>query len=594
MIGRTLVVTTLSACLLSLLAGPAAAADETWVSGVGDDVNPCSRTAPCKTFAGAISKTTAGGVIRTLDAGGFGAVTITKSITIDASSIMGSILASSTQGITINAGPNDKVVLRGLHITGGQDAAADCGATMLNGIRILSAGSVQIEDTRIALATENGILVAPTANPVKVTVVGSQIRNGCGAAVRVTPTAGVSASVDVLDSTLSLNAVGVVTQAGGTVRLRGSTLYGNGAATQVSGGTIDTTDPGHHVVANDPITVPLLPAASGGATRTWVSGVGDDLNPCSRTAPCKTVAGAFSKTAGGGEINVLDGATLGVLTINRSMTIDATGANGSIRAVAGSAVTIDVAAAEAVVLRGLNIVGADNPGPGCSYTATTGVRILNGRSVHIENSTISGFSGAAVDIAPTTSDPRVVIDHSVISNSCTAGVRITAAGGRTGQAFITHSSLVNNGTALTAAAGGTIWAADSYLANNTTTSSGAGSVTIFPGTVEIPKEVVKEVQVPVEVQVPAAVTPVAQLPVSCKALPKTLKRKRTTVLLTNTCVTSGGQKVTVSISGAGRLVKGKFGQVSVKTRKKGQVTVAFRAPATPAFLAFSSSRTYSL
>jgi len=60
-----------------------AQATRTWVSGVGDDANPCSRTAPCKTFAGAISKTAAGGEISVLDPGGFGAVTITKSITIN-------------------------------------------------------------------------------------------------------------------------------------------------------------------------------------------------------------------------------------------------------------------------------------------------------------------------------------------------------------------------------------------------------------------------------------------------------------------------------------------------------------------------------
>src|SRR5262245_48964588 len=60
-----------------------AQATRTWVSGVGDDVNPCSRTAPCKTFAGAISKTAAGGEISVLDPGGFGGVTITKSITIN-------------------------------------------------------------------------------------------------------------------------------------------------------------------------------------------------------------------------------------------------------------------------------------------------------------------------------------------------------------------------------------------------------------------------------------------------------------------------------------------------------------------------------
>jgi hypothetical protein len=60
-----------------------AQATRTWVSGVGDDANPCSRTAPCKTFAGAISKTAPCGEISVLDPGGFGAVTITKSITIN-------------------------------------------------------------------------------------------------------------------------------------------------------------------------------------------------------------------------------------------------------------------------------------------------------------------------------------------------------------------------------------------------------------------------------------------------------------------------------------------------------------------------------
>ena len=83
-------------------AAPAHAQSRTWVSGVGDDINPCSRTAPCKTFSGAISKTAAGGEINCLDPGGFGAVTITKSITIDCSGTNGSILAAGTNGININ------------------------------------------------------------------------------------------------------------------------------------------------------------------------------------------------------------------------------------------------------------------------------------------------------------------------------------------------------------------------------------------------------------------------------------------------------------------------------------------------------------
>src|SRR5215471_7877015 len=85
---------------LFLASSPASAqASRTWVSGVGDDANPCSRIAPCKTFAGAISKTAPNGEINCLDPGGFGAVTITKSITIDCSGTFGSVLAALTNGI---------------------------------------------------------------------------------------------------------------------------------------------------------------------------------------------------------------------------------------------------------------------------------------------------------------------------------------------------------------------------------------------------------------------------------------------------------------------------------------------------------------
>src|SRR6201986_952393 len=98
-IGKKLMLTT--AALVAggaLYSAPAyAQATRTWVSGVGDDVNPCSRTAPCKTFAGAISKTAAGGEIDSLDPGGFGTVTITKSITIDGGAgQVGSLLGSGT------------------------------------------------------------------------------------------------------------------------------------------------------------------------------------------------------------------------------------------------------------------------------------------------------------------------------------------------------------------------------------------------------------------------------------------------------------------------------------------------------------------
>src|SRR5438132_3186628 len=112
-ISATLVLT----CLWA--GGAQAQASRTWVSGVGDDANPCSRTATCKTFAGAISKTAAGGEIDALDPGGFGAVTITKAITIDGGGgQVASILAAGTNGITVAAGAADIVTLRNIQLNG--------------------------------------------------------------------------------------------------------------------------------------------------------------------------------------------------------------------------------------------------------------------------------------------------------------------------------------------------------------------------------------------------------------------------------------------------------------------------------------------
>jgi hypothetical protein len=184
------------ASMLALVAysQPAAAqATRTWVSGVGDDVNPCSRTAPCKTFAGAISKTIAGGEISTLDPGGFGAVTITKSISItnDNSGEAG-ILASSTNGIIINAAATDVINIRGVVIDGAPPTAPG-----LNGIRFLAGGALHVQNCviknfRAAAPNGHGVLIAPTAGTVKVFMNDCVISNNgtgtTGAGIQFRPT----------------------------------------------------------------------------------------------------------------------------------------------------------------------------------------------------------------------------------------------------------------------------------------------------------------------------------------------------------------------------------------------------------------------
>src|ERR1051325_3854459 len=125
-----------------------AQATRTWVSGVGDDANPCSRTAPCKTFAGAISKTASAGEISVLDPGGFGAVTITKSITINGDGTLAGILASLTNGVIVN-GANVNVTLRSLSINGAGNG--------LNGVRFIQGSTLWMENVSITGFTGFGV-----------------------------------------------------------------------------------------------------------------------------------------------------------------------------------------------------------------------------------------------------------------------------------------------------------------------------------------------------------------------------------------------------------------------------------------------------
>lgn len=183
------------------MSGPSAYAQatRTWVSGVGDDANPCSRTAPCKTFAGAISKTAAKGEINCLDPGGYGGVTITKSIAISCSAGTAGVLVSGTNGITVNAATTDVVHLSGLDIEGI--------GTGLSGVNIIQAAQVRIEDSTIRGFTVAGVNVAPTAasGGVKVDVVNSVIADNAGTGILNKPTSGSSVRTMVDRTTISQN-----------------------------------------------------------------------------------------------------------------------------------------------------------------------------------------------------------------------------------------------------------------------------------------------------------------------------------------------------------------------------------------------------
>lgn len=241
----------ISSFILALATVAQAQATRTWVSGVGDDVNPCSRTAPCKTFAGAISKTAKDGEISVLDPGGYGAVTITKSIYINGThgAGYGSIINSLVNGIIINiTDVNDirkAVRLRALDINGV--------STGINGVSILAANNVFVEDSVIDGNTGDGtnsgigirMAVGATCN---LNVSDSRIhKNVTG--IRINATSGFAVA-NIRNSNIETNTNGVVAASNSFVTVEDSRMSNNGTGASTSISTANLTI-AHSVLANN-------------------------------------------------------------------------------------------------------------------------------------------------------------------------------------------------------------------------------------------------------------------------------------------------------------------------------------------------------
>ena len=236
---KMLVIAGLLGGLLALPQGVQAQSTRTWVSGTGDDANPCSRTAPCKTFVGAVMKTAAGGEINCFDPGGFGAVTISRSI-----AIVCELGWAGSNGVTINAGPSDVVYLRGLDITG-------LGAQG-SGVNFVSGGALHVSNTVIhGFSGAPAILVAPKTGTVEVFVADTTVRdNLCSncAAIYIAPTGSGSVNTEIERSIIVNNGGGVRTNGQGgsgglTTTLRNSVSSQNtsdGVASVSNGAAVRT------------------------------------------------------------------------------------------------------------------------------------------------------------------------------------------------------------------------------------------------------------------------------------------------------------------------------------------------------------------
>jgi hypothetical protein len=209
-------------------------ATRTWVSGVGDDVNPCSRTAPCKTFAGAISKTAAGGEISVLDPGGYGTLTITKSITVQGTGTLASTLNSGgISGFTIN-GAGIIVVLRDISING---AGTTLGA---RGIRFIQGSKLIVERVNIQNQSSFGISIE---GPGTINVIDTTISNCANVGYSVQPTTPPQTTKSVLKNVQSIqNGTGVYIANGGLATILNSNLSNNTNAGLVADETFGTVE----------------------------------------------------------------------------------------------------------------------------------------------------------------------------------------------------------------------------------------------------------------------------------------------------------------------------------------------------------------
>jgi hypothetical protein len=202
-----------------------AQSSRTWVSGLGDDNNPCSRTLPCHTFAAALTKTADGGEIDALDSSGYGAVTINKSITIDGGGTLAGILNSGVVGVTINAPTSSLVTLRNLSINGAMTGVA--------GVRITAGGRVALEN--VAINDDASGFGLEIAAPVSVSLDRCSMSNTFNAGIYSHPSgpARLSVSRSFFDST----ATALFLQSNTTASVFDSTLVHNGLGVYIADGT---------------------------------------------------------------------------------------------------------------------------------------------------------------------------------------------------------------------------------------------------------------------------------------------------------------------------------------------------------------------
>ena len=460
--------------LMAASGGTASAqATRTWVSGVGDDAKSVQPDGAVQDLRRRDLETAAGGEISVLDPGGFGAVTITKSISIVADGNEGSIVASLVNGININAGVNDQVTIHGLKLEGFGNG--------LNGINVLGAGAVYISRVFIRGFRGSagcGINVAPTAHPTRVYVNNSEmVANKVGVCV-TSLNAAQPAAVALDDVVIENNSVNSVSINGGTagMSLHNSRLSQTPVLLQ-NGGALSSHSNNFIAGAVGPTsTVPLKWPRTDrrGNTGYEDQAIGHTFDRDGGLRPHGHLRGGHGlgaghadlglgrrrrresvqphgamqdvrrghlETAAGGEISVLDPGGFGTVTITKSISIVADGSEGSILAAATNGININAGPTDQVTIHGLKIEGAQ--------TGLVGIRVLQAGAVYISHTFIRGFkAGAAcgVNVIPTANPVRIYMNKSEIVGNNT-GICVTSPTASQAAAVALDDVVIENNSA---------------------------------------------------------------------------------------------------------------------------------------------------
>ncbi len=220
-----------------------------------------------------------------------------------------------------------------------------------------------------------------------------------------------------------------------------------------------------HITAVALISVFLALSSHAQLTRTWVSGVGDDANPGSRTAPGKTFAGMINITAIGGVIDVLDPGGFGAVTISNSITIEGDAAEGGILVSGGNAIVINAGASAVVILRNLTLEGLG--------TSLSGIQIVSAGAVHIENCRINGFTGSGIDFVSGVSNAQLFVKNTTIHNCTPSGINLAPT---------MPSTILIEGASVTGCSNGIVAASNTVSVVTDTTASGNAGVGFLVGT----------------------------------------------------------------------------------------------------------------